>query len=419
MKALRRMFGSCASDDKSKPSVSSPMPASHVPPTRPKATPGPHSAGTQPSVTPGPPSAGADRQPLVGCSNGCGWTAFPGHSTCCRRCKGPDGPHAEDCIVKNERYPPLCFMCCGRPAFGAFKTCCKKCEGPEGPHSADCESKAARTSCSSSVVKKTRLEIEEELRQRIAEWQATGAIKTRAQVDDVVGGLATSSGMEREAVRMLWLSVARQARPVGAPVDTYAKLTKQHHGIDVEVIDLGQYSAKHSNSCMFLVCSAALADRRSQGYEDAILPGLLGDALLEAAPDTNAVASIDELIEQHRRNRSGTLGRMADALRHAACEVLQHDSEFFRPFFHPVRLTGHSEADSRKAYDDWVAKLRGDEEGDELVILALARLIGMAVQPVQQSGYRVPLMDPTGAADTDCISYWGNDDRHWVWMRPA
>ena len=64
-----------------------------------------------------------------------------------------------------------------------------------------------------------------------------------------------------------------------------------------------------------------------------------------------------------------------------------------------------------------MAKLRKDEEGDELVILALARLLGMAVQPVQQSGYRVPLMDPTGAAETDCISYWGNDDRHWVWLR--
>merc|ERR1719263_393630 len=61
--------------------------------------------------------------------------------------------------------------------------------------------------------------------------------------------------------------------------------------------------------------------------------------------------------------------------------------------------------------------LRGDEEGDELVILALARLLGIAVQPVQQSGYRVPLMDPTGATETHCISYWGNDDRHWVWLR--
>lgn len=317
--------------------------------------------------------------------------------------------------MKNQRYPPLCFCGCGRPAFAGFQTCCTKCVGPEGPHTRDCASKnGIRTSSgaatSSAAKPKTAAEIQEDLRQTIAEWQSTGTIKTRAQVDDLVGGLAASYSMEREAVRMLWMAVARQARPVGAPVATYARLTKEHYGLEAEVIDLGQYSAKHSNSCMFLTCSAALADRKAQGYEDSILDELLGEALVDAAPDTNAVASIDELIEQHRRHRSGTLGRMADALRHAACEVLHKDADFFRPYFYPVGR--------HKAYDDWVQRLRGDEEGDELVILALSRLIGMAVQPVQQSGYRVPLMDPTGAAETDCISYWGNDDHHWVWIRP-
>ena len=62
-------------------------------------------------------------------------------------------------------------------------------------------------------------------------------------------------------------------------------------------------------------------------------------------------------------------------------------------------------------------RLRGDEEGDELVMLALARILGIAIQPVQQSGYRVPLMDPMGVFDKEGASYWGNDDRHWVWLR--
>jgi len=268
-------------------------------------------------------------------------------------------------------------------------------------------------------------EVTEELRMQLVEWHSVGAMKTRAQVDEVINGLAASSGMERETVRMLWLTVARQARPVGAPVDTYIKLANQHHDVTVEVIDLGAASSKHTNSCMFLTCAAALADRRAQGYEDATPPGYLGDALLDASPDGNAMAPIEEIIEQHRRTRAGTLGRMADALRHAACEVLYFDADFFRPYFHPIRRGGSfadlGEEEKKKAYFTWVEKLRGDEEGDELVILALARLLGMAVQPVQQSGYRVPLMDPTGdptgAAETQCISYWGNDDHHWVWLR--
>merc|ERR1719291_40534 len=63
--------------------------------------------------------------------------------------------------------------------------------------------------------------------------------------------------------------------------------------------------------------------------------------------------------------------------------------------------------------------MRQDEEGDELVMLCLSMLPGMPVQPVQQSGYRVPLMDPKEmASDPGAISYWGNDDKHWVWLRP-
>jgi len=30
------------------------------------------------------------------CQNACGWTAFPGRSTCCRSCRGAAGPHAKE-----------------------------------------------------------------------------------------------------------------------------------------------------------------------------------------------------------------------------------------------------------------------------------------------------------------------------------
>lgn len=245
-------------------------------------------------------------------------------------------------------------------------------------------------------------------------------MKTRAQVDDVISQLAAGSGLEREVIRMLWLNVACQARPVGAPVETYVMLAREHHGIAVEVIDLGARSMKQCNSCMFLTCAAAVADHLAKGREDALPPGLLGERLADAMPGTNASQPMEEILEQHRRTRAGTLGRMADVLREAACDMLTSDADFFRPYFHPTRtiVQGGDEA-MRKAYVKWVERLRGDEEGDELVLLALTRLLGMAVQPVQQSGYKVPLMDPTGAAESDFVSYWGNDDRHWVWLRPT
>lgn len=260
----------------------------------------------------------------------------------------------------------------------------------------------------------------EELRSNLAAWQAEGEVRTRAQVDEVISELASRFLMEPDKVRLLWLTVARQARPVGAPVEVYVSLAKQHHGIDVEVIDLGQFSAKHSNSCMFLTCSAAIADRVSLGLHE-LPPGPLRDDIAAAAPCSNAGSPIDELIEQHRRTRSGTLGRMADALREAACNLLVEDAAFFQPFFSPVRgRAGRDDAIAMaNQYAEWVEKLRGDEEGDELVIMAVSRLLGLAVQPVQQSGYRVPMMDPTGASACHGASFWGNDDRHWVWLRTA
>merc|ERR1712046_22967 len=99
------------------------------------------------------------------------------------------------------------------------------------------------------------------------------------------------------------------------------------------------------------------------------------------------------------------LGAMADALREAACQVLATDKDDLLPYFHPVRSYLDADA-SGAAYDAWLKKLAGDEEGDELVMLALAQLLGMAIQAVQQSGYRVPVMDPTGAAKEDCVLYW-------------
>lgn len=230
----------------------------------------------------------------------------------------------------------------------------------------------------------------------------------------MVSTLAASTRMDPQAVKLMWFSVARQTRPMDVKACPYVGLAKKHHDVEVKVVDLGQYSAEHSNSCMFLSCAASIADRRLQGFADAELPGVLGDGFSSVWSFSQEV-SIEELVEDHARSRMSTLGRMADALRHAACEVLVHDEDFYFPFFHSAGAI-HAEQ-SREDFRKWVGKLRGDEEGDELVLLALARLCGVAIQPVQASGYRVPIMDPTGSAESGAIFYWGNDNKHWVWLR--
>lgn len=361
------------------------------------------------------------------CQHRCGWTAFPGRSTCCRSCQGAEGPHAKDCSIKNRpaiQSPALCAQRCGRAAFGSFATCCTRCRGPGGPHAGDCAQKGfvgAPHSAPLGALQGAPLgpcgeltDLEDGLRHQLEEWHEAGAMRSSEEVQKVIHQLVASSGVNEQAVKMLWLSVARKALPSDGPLAVYIGLAKRHHNFEAEVIDLGQYSAKHSNSCMFLTCAVALADRRERGHDDGPL-GTVAEKIEAALPFGQAI-SLADLIQEHQQDRCSTLGLMADVLRDAACEVLLSEKDYFVPFFHPVSLV-HG-ASSKDSYEMWVGRLRGDEEGDELVVLALSRLCGMAVQPVQKSGYRVPLMDPFGDP-TGWISYWGNDDRHWVWLRPS
>merc|ERR1719215_975926 len=105
--------------------------------------------------------------------------------------------------------------------------------------------------------------------------------------------------MEPQVVRFLWLSVARQARPVGGPLDAYISVARKHHDVEASVVDLGQYSAEHSNSCMFLTCAISMANRRLEGHEDAVIPGILGEAIESSGCFKQT--TVDLLIEEHKR----------------------------------------------------------------------------------------------------------------------
>lgn len=74
------------------------------------------------------------------CVNGCGQPRFGRYPTCCWHCKGPDGPHARDCVKKGWEE---CENKCGHPQFGKYKTCCTHCKGPDGPHARGCKSSEA------------------------------------------------------------------------------------------------------------------------------------------------------------------------------------------------------------------------------------------------------------------------------------
>lgn len=84
---------------------------------------------------------------LPQCANGCGRVPYKHFPTCCRHCRGTDGPHGRKCNATAEaagggtdhaRDPAKCRNGCGRAPFGDYPTCCTHCRGPDGPHARSC-----------------------------------------------------------------------------------------------------------------------------------------------------------------------------------------------------------------------------------------------------------------------------------------
>lgn len=362
------------------------------------------------------------------CHNGCGLTAFTGHQTCCSACSGPEGPHAQDCFVKNRPAQPSCQLGCGRPAFDNFATCCTRCTGSAGFHAPDCQLKADALQFgpvhSGRSLGSDSTDVEENLRSSLAAFSATGESETTEEVAGRVEKLARQTSKGEMEVRLRWMNVVKSARPIGGPTDVYVDLAKRKYGLHVEVLDLGQFSASWSSSCLFLVCAASLLHLECAGTViEPLTVFCPGEALEGFRPsDMNFTMAADDIIRDGLENREGVLGQMADVLRSAVCDALEREDEFYQPYFVPVversRAWKPTNQSTSEDYRRWVQCMRGNAEGDELVVLALCRLCGVAAQTVHKSGYSVPLMDPLNVAGLGRICYWGNDDKHWVWLRP-
>merc|ERR1712216_767613 len=64
-----------------------------------------------------------------------------GLATACRS-SAAEQVAAEDSVFKSFDIGRFCSRECGRFAYGRYSTCCTRCKGPDGPHAADCESKS-------------------------------------------------------------------------------------------------------------------------------------------------------------------------------------------------------------------------------------------------------------------------------------
>ena len=109
-------------------------------------------------------------------------------------------------------------------------------------------------------------------------------------------------------------------------------------------------------------------------------------------------------------------------LRKAACDELSGNAHLYRPFYaadvgyrrSKKTRAGVVEPVCQAAYEGWVSALRGSDESDQLVVVALARCCRISVQVIVAFAYVVSFVDPAGVGRGSRQCWWENYGAHWV-----
>ena len=192
----------------------------------------------------------------------------------------------------------------------------------------------------------------------------------------------------------------------------------------MSILDYGQYAGNTSGACFWLCLAAGLA-------------AVDGDALGQALPAEHTARTLLEQLRMDGVNHSVTsgtrtsaLGRLAESLRLHFCSgpraVLMRADVKSR-IYGAFAILGVGKARRTELlYAQWVEKLATKEYADELVLLAVAlelsiRIVIIPYTPASASRpWAIPTYGSTGGApDAGRTIYLGNNDVHFVYLKPS
>jgi ATP-dependent DNA helicase PIF1 len=207
----------------------------------------------------------------------------------------------------------------------------------------------------------------------------------------------------------------------------YARRARQELGIAVEIVDLGVVAgqAPKTNACMWLSIIAGAS--RALGPHHEAADGELWSYLMEDLAAVRATDAND--LRQCARTvpRLDAVGAAAAFLRNYMCDKMSAPEGIARwqPWF--ANLAGRVNSPGGGGvtvaeYLAHVAGLRSDVFADQLNLVQVAEAFNVCVQiisktpPGAQRPWAITTINP-GAAERTIIL--GNDDLHYVWLRPT
>ena len=217
-----------------------------------------------------------------------------------------------------------------------------------------------------------------------------------------------------------------------------------HDACLFEVYDLGMLAAHRTNACFWLAFAAgwvSLPQAAGDSPGTAIsLPQAAGASPGTAkAPWTDLLQLAREEVmawtsggEAKRRDRHDSLGRLADAMRQWFCaeggymhgergktEWMPAWTEPPTPRNQKSKKAGCREVTHEASYGKWLERVAEDGFADELIVSAVSETLGARIVVVPaESHWIVSEYGGTQGGDVSNTVYLGNNNVHFVWLRP-
>ena len=197
----------------------------------------------------------------------------------------------------------------------------------------------------------------------------------------------------------------------------YIERAQEDLQLVVEAKDFGMYAARTVNACFWLSLAAALT-RSSWAISNRLRDALPG---FESARNVSLPAHTKDV-------RCSELASLAAQLRHHMC--LGEEAAMLKPYIRDsiyqafAALGDGGPPRTLQSYKAWVAKLASNEFADELVVLATAmelnvRIVCVPYTPPGDFPWQITRYPPSGGhVVSGAIIHLGNDDVHYVWLRP-
>jgi hypothetical protein len=191
-----------------------------------------------------------------------------------------------------------------------------------------------------------------------------------------------------------------------------------HDAFSFEVYDLGMYAGRRTNACFWLAFAAGWVSRPQAAGASRGTAKTPWTALLQ--PARKQVLAWTSGEEANRRAHDDSLGQLADAMRQWFCA----DGGYMHGAHEKIRWMPNwteppTQVRSEASYGEWLERVAEDGFADELIVSAVSgTLCARIVVVPAEKHWALSEYGGDQEGDVSNTVYLGNDNMHFVWLRP-